>query len=117
MGSARSGPSAESLSRAQSALAARGGTSIPENFVRTAPTPQPGSKKGVLPQEAVRNPQTEAILQMLGLPYNLESPNAVVGESIMSNSATYAKLVALALAGMEVLGLAYNPGTAHCSNG
>ncbi|KAI7845707.1 hypothetical protein COHA_000821 [Chlorella ohadii] len=52
-----------------------GGLAVPHNFVPTAPAfdpAQPQMRSGRMPTRAVRNPQTEAFLEALGLPYNLD---------------------------------------------
>ena len=54
-------------------LAARGGPTIPQNFAPTAPAYDPaGPQRGRMPQRLLTNPQTVQLLEMLGLPYNLE---------------------------------------------
>jgi hypothetical protein len=53
----------------RAALAARGGAAIPANFVATALPydPAAGARRGNMPRVDARNPQTEALLAMLGL--------------------------------------------------
>lgn len=52
-----------------SALQQCGGAAVPLNFVQTAPAydPQSRAKRGNMPREDLRNPQTLALLEMLGL--------------------------------------------------
>lgn len=57
----------------RAALAARGGAAVPNNFQQTAPGPSGRGAGGRMPAAAARNPQTEAFLDMLGLPYNLDA--------------------------------------------
>ena len=50
---------------------------IPLNFQPTVPSHDPSAVskqrvQGRMPQQAIRNPQTVAFLEMLGLPYNLD---------------------------------------------
>lgn len=47
---------------------------IPQNFTQTAPghSASGPNPRGRMPQSSPRNPQTEQILAMLGLPYNLD---------------------------------------------
>ena len=48
------------------------GSQIPHNFVLTAPGHDPGQKgSGTMPKQALKNPQTLAFLELLGLDYNL----------------------------------------------
>jgi len=60
----------------RAALAARGGAAVPDNFEPTEPGPSGRGAPGRMPQAARRSPQTQAFLEMLGLPYNLD-PAAV----------------------------------------
>jgi lariat debranching enzyme len=56
-------------------LAARGGPAVPPNFVQTAPPHDAAGgahQRGRMPRGGARNPQTVALLEMLGLPYNLD---------------------------------------------
>eukprot|EP00955_Chlamydomonas_euryale_P116253 366406-Chlamydomonas_euryale.AAC.16 len=95
MGGLRAGPDAADVAAVRSALGARGGAAIPLNFEPTAPAytapPNPGFKvappRGRMPTTAVRNPQTVALLSMLGLQYNLE-PQAVAGQPGSGGSTT-----------------------------
>ena len=49
------------------------GSQIPHNFVLTAPGHDPGQKSsGSMPHHALKNPQTIAFLELLGLDYNLD---------------------------------------------
>ena len=73
MGGGRSGASEADLAAVRAALAARGGAAVPPNFEQTAPGPS--GRPGRMPQRAQRSPQTEAFLQILGLPYNLDAPD------------------------------------------
>ncbi|KAF6255577.1 lariat debranching enzyme, C-terminal domain-containing protein [Scenedesmus sp. NREL 46B-D3] len=70
----RSGPKPADLAFVQQLLQQRGSSSIPANFAPTAPAydPAAGRKRGNMPSSSFRNPQTEALLSMLGLPYNLD---------------------------------------------
>ncbi|GIL81793.1 hypothetical protein Vretimale_1395 [Volvox reticuliferus] len=74
MGGQRSGPRPEDLEFVQQTLAARGTSRVPDNFVITAEPYNPalGQRQGRMPQRHQRNPQTVALLEMLGLPYNLD---------------------------------------------
>eukprot|EP00195_Chlamydomonas_chlamydogama_P006070 CAMPEP_0202906198 /NCGR_PEP_ID=MMETSP1392-20130828/37749_1 /ASSEMBLY_ACC=CAM_ASM_000868 /TAXON_ID=225041 /ORGANISM="Chlamydomonas chlamydogama, Strain SAG 11-48b" /LENGTH=488 /DNA_ID=CAMNT_0049594589 /DNA_START=295 /DNA_END=1761 /DNA_ORIENTATION=+ len=82
MGGLRSGAKPEDLDFVRAALQAKGDASIPLNFTQTAPpyeapaSGHPGFKvphqRGRMPQQPVRNPQTQQLLDMLGLPYNLD---------------------------------------------
>lgn len=58
----------------RAALDAAGGDAIPHNFVPTAPAydPRSGQRRGSMPRSSPRNPQTMAILQLLGVEYNLD---------------------------------------------
>mmetsp|Transcript_4438 Transcript_4438/g.12800 ORF Transcript_4438/g.12800 Transcript_4438/m.12800 type:complete len:740 (-) Transcript_4438:2240-4459(-) len=81
MGGARNGASEADLAFVQSALAARGGTVIPDNFVRTAKAydpKDPAMQRGRMPQSSPRNPQSEALLQLIGVPYNLDPPDELL---------------------------------------
>ena len=52
-----------------------GGARVPDNFAPTAPAHAAGAlerMQGTMPRVAVRNPQTEALLALLGLSYNLD---------------------------------------------
>ena len=53
---------------------------VPRNFVPTAAAHDPAApqQQGRMPQQAVRNPQTEQFLDLLGLPYNLDHVARVV---------------------------------------
>lgn len=88
MGALRRGADPADVNTVREALAARGGAEVPQNFAPTAPayhdpagagggpgfkTPKP---RGRMPTQHVRNPQTEALLGMLGLPYNLDHGQA-----------------------------------------
>jgi hypothetical protein len=73
MGGGRSGASEADLAAVRATLAARGGAAVPPNFEQTAPGPS--GRPGRMPQRAQRSPQTEAFLQLLGLPYNLDGPD------------------------------------------
>jgi len=73
MGGGRSGASEADLAAVRAALAARGSAAVPPNFEQTAPGPS--GRPGRMPQRAQRSPQTEALLQLLGLPYNLDGPD------------------------------------------
>lgn len=64
----------EALAKAMAIIQERGSAAIPDNFVRTAPTYEGRKRRGSMPRRPLRNPQTVAFLQMLGLPYNLEPP-------------------------------------------
>ncbi|KAK9903387.1 hypothetical protein WJX75_004587 [Coccomyxa subellipsoidea] len=72
MGALRRGPNLEDVQYVGEALAARGGPEVPHNFMPTAPGHDGRQRRGVMPTHAVRNPQTVALLEMLGLPYNLD---------------------------------------------
>ncbi|EFN55283.1 hypothetical protein CHLNCDRAFT_57928 [Chlorella variabilis] len=68
-------PAPQELAEVRRRLEERGGAAVPRNFVRTVPAydpSQPQMRSGTMPQQAVRNPQTVAFLELLGLPYNLE---------------------------------------------
>lgn len=52
-----------------------GGARVPLNFEQTAPAYDPANprmQRGRMPTDSLRNPQTVAFLDMLGLPYNLD---------------------------------------------
>jgi hypothetical protein len=50
-----------------------GGPAVPDNFSPTAPAYDPqGSRRGAMPPAPLRNPQTVALLALLGLDYNLD---------------------------------------------
>lgn len=72
-GHLRAGPKKEDLEHVQQVLSQRG-TQVPNNFQMTAPAHDPHRKgnRGQMPRTAIRNPQTVAFLEMLGLEYNLE---------------------------------------------
>jgi len=73
MGGSRNMLTQEALAKVEEALARAGGARIPHNFEPTAAAYDPSSQqKGRMPQTQTRNPQTVALLRMLGLPYNLE---------------------------------------------
>lgn len=76
MGGARRGASAADMAFVREALATRGGPTIPLNFVKTARGHDPHDRniqQGRMPQDSQRNPQSEALFQLIGVPYNLES--------------------------------------------
>ncbi|KAL6760061.1 lariat debranching enzyme, C-terminal domain-containing protein [Haematococcus lacustris] len=78
MGTRRMGPSHADMEFVEQALAARGNANVPLNFQPTAPAfnPQLGTRQqGRMPARHVRNPQTEALLQLLQLPYSLDHAN------------------------------------------
>jgi hypothetical protein len=58
----------------QAALQQAGGPAIPHNFAMTAPPydPASGQRRGNMPRMDLRNPQTEALLAMIGLQYDLD---------------------------------------------
>lgn len=64
-----SGPSPADVAFVTEALQKRGGPTIPNNFVQTAPAynPQSKAKRGNMPRVDLQNPQTIALLDMLGL--------------------------------------------------
>ena len=74
MGGFRDEVTADGVAWISQALQKVGGSKIPSNFQRTAPVHTPQAKRGSMPRQARRNPQTEALLKLLDLPYNLE-PN------------------------------------------
>ena len=55
-------------------LEQRGGARVPDNFVATVHAYDPAAppQQGRMPRRATRNPQTEALMQLLGLPYTLD---------------------------------------------
>ena len=72
-GGARNMLTPEALASVAEALQRAGGPRIPLNFQSTAAAHNPSVKQqGVMPQTQIRNPQTLAFLEMLGLPYNLD---------------------------------------------
>ncbi|MEW5305155.1 MAG: hypothetical protein WDW36_007716 [Sanguina aurantia] len=75
MGSAREGPSQADLLFVKEAMSQRGGAGVsPDTFVPTAPAHDASVKskqRPTMPVFPLRNPQTEAFLQMLQLPYDL----------------------------------------------
>lgn len=75
MGGFRDEVTDEGVAWVSEALQRAGGPRIPSNFQLTAPVHNPQARRGTMPRRAYRNPQTEALLDLLGLPYNLE-PNA-----------------------------------------
>ncbi|GLI69873.1 hypothetical protein VaNZ11_014590 [Volvox africanus] len=78
MGGLRSGPQPEDVVFVRQTLAARGTSRVPDNFVVTAESYNPalGQRHGRMPQRHQRNPQTVALMDMLGLPYNLDHNDA-----------------------------------------
>ncbi|WIA35356.1 hypothetical protein OEZ86_003807 [Tetradesmus obliquus] len=70
----RTGPKPEDVAFVEQLLQQRGSSSIPNNFAPTAPAynPAAGRARGNMPRADLRNPQTEALLEMLQLPYNLD---------------------------------------------
>ncbi|GLC41533.1 hypothetical protein PLESTB_001000700 [Pleodorina starrii] len=79
MGALRAGPRPEDVEFVRQVLAARGTSRVPDNFAVTAEpyNPASGQRRGRMPQRHVRNPQTVALLEMLGLPYNLDHSDHV----------------------------------------
>ncbi|KAK9868315.1 hypothetical protein WJX84_007760 [Apatococcus fuscideae] len=75
-GGQRLGPPLKDLDAIEDAFKGRGSCTIPHNFQPTAPChdPQGGQRRGSMPKSLPRNPQTLALLAMLGLPYNLDPP-------------------------------------------
>lgn len=65
------GPSQEDLLHVQQALKEKGGPAIPQNFKQTAEpfSPTSGRKRGNMPRVDLQNPQTLAIMELLGLRY------------------------------------------------
>lgn len=63
------GPSPADVAFVAEALRKQGGPTIPNNFVQTAPAydPQSRAKRGNMPRVDLQNPQTLALLEMLGL--------------------------------------------------
>ncbi|BDA50256.1 Lariat debranching enzyme [Coccomyxa sp. Obi] len=76
MGALRRGPNPEDVQYVREAVAARGGPEVPQNFTPTVPGHDGRARRGVMPSQPVRNPQTLAFLEMLGLPYNLDDSSA-----------------------------------------
>ncbi len=74
-------PCAAEVDAVRALLAARGGAAVPPNFAPTAPAHAGGGEPrgGRMPREALRNPQTVALLEMLGLPYNLDRRTPPLG--------------------------------------
>eukprot|EP00878_Enallax_costatus_P042528 GHUV01049917.1.p1 GENE.GHUV01049917.1~~GHUV01049917.1.p1 ORF type:complete len:404 (+),score=111.54 GHUV01049917.1:504-1715(+) len=65
----RTGPKQYDIDFVDQLFKQRGTTAIPHNFAMTAPPydPSQGRRRGNMPRTDLRNPQTEALLQMLGL--------------------------------------------------
>lgn len=76
MGGFRDEVTSEGMDCVSQALQKAGGARIPSNFQITAPVHTPQARRGSMPRRAFRNPQTEAFLSLLDLPYNLE-PNII----------------------------------------
>ncbi|KAF8060563.1 DBR1 [Scenedesmus sp. PABB004] len=70
----RAGPAPEDVAHVERLLSERGSAAIPHNFAPTAPAfdPVAGRVRGAMPRSDLRNPQTVALLDWLGLPYNLD---------------------------------------------
>lgn len=76
MGGTRTGPSEADTAFVRAALADRGGATIPSNFVRTArghDPKDPSMRRGRMPQSSPRNPQSEALLNLIGVSFNLDT--------------------------------------------
>jgi len=73
VGAARAGPRPEDLAFVAAALE-KAGAKVPDDFVQTAPPHDASAppRRGRMPPAPLRNPQTEAFLALLGLPYNLD---------------------------------------------
>lgn len=73
---APAGVAPQDMQAVRELLAAQpGGARVPNNFSPTAPAHAAGvpeRMQGTMPRAAVRNPQTVALLALLGLPYNLD---------------------------------------------
>lgn len=74
-------PTAEQMAEVRRLLEERnsGGLAMPNNFTPTVPAFDPSNpqmRTGNMPQHAQRNPQSLEFLEMLGLPYNLDSAGA-----------------------------------------
>ncbi|PSC75631.1 lariat debranching enzyme [Micractinium conductrix] len=84
-------PTAAALAEVERLLGERnGGATVPQNFQLTAPPFDPNDprmKQGHMPQRPVRNPQTEAFLSMLDLPYNLDWAGAAAAGGGAGSSA------------------------------
>jgi hypothetical protein len=77
------GPDPADVAFVRDLVEARGGSiKVPNGFVQTAKPHGGGGGKpgwrGRMPTKHVRNPQTEALLGMLGLPYNLDHDSVPV---------------------------------------
>lgn len=72
MGGFRDEVTSDGMDWVSQALQKAGGARIPSNFQVTAPVHTPQARRGSMPRRAFRNPQTEAFLSLLDLPYNLE---------------------------------------------
>ena len=75
---ARAGPPQEDLEFVRAALAARGGAAVPANFAQTAPPHDPSGarRRASQPAGVPRNPQTEALFELIGRPFNLDHRQA-----------------------------------------
>jgi hypothetical protein len=87
------GPKPADVAFVEQLLQQRGSSSIPHNFEATAPAydPAAGRSRGNMPRSDLRNPQTEALLQMLGLPYNLDhaANSSGAGRAWMNRAGEY----------------------------
>jgi hypothetical protein len=71
--SCATGAKQEDVDFVKAALQQRGGAAIPNNFVPTVEAYTPsGPKKGRMPTGHIRSPQTTALLDLVGVPYDLD---------------------------------------------
>ena len=76
----REGPLQADLDFVQQQLAANG-AAVPDNFSPTAPSQaQLGRKRGQMPTDIPRNPQTLALMGLIGREYNLDGAVCMCGE-------------------------------------
>lgn len=85
MGGFRGEVTDEGLAWVRTALQNAGGGKIPGNFEQTAPLHNARQQRGNMPQKALRNPQTLALLKLLDLEYNLEPQDSDPPGSLTSS--------------------------------
>lgn len=74
----RTGPSAEAMAFVDAVLA--NGVQIPSSFAKTVPEAGPAPpRRGRMPRSNPRNPQTEALLKLIGCEWNLGEDHGLEG--------------------------------------